>query len=247
MDVWRSDCGTVELWLGDCLDVLKRLPENSVDAVVTDPPFNIGFSYEEYHDALTDEQYHALLYATCRPPSVIIHYPEDMFVVSRAVGELPEKCVAWCYNANTPRQWRLVAWYGIEPDFRQYKQPYKNINDKRIKALMAAGSNGCALYDWWNIEQVKNVSDEKTLHPCQMPLEVMLRIISITPAETIIDPFMGSGTTGVACVRTGRRFIGIEIDEKYFEIAKARIIAELTRHPLLDAVKTKQGTRELFV
>lgn len=71
---------------------------------------------------------------------------------------------------------------------------------------------------------MKNVSKEKTKHPCQMPLEVMKNIIGILPKDyIIIDPFMGSGTTGVACLELGRDFIGIELDEKYFNIAQQRI------------------------
>lgn len=86
------------------------------------------------------------------------------------------------------------------------------------------GAEGAKLYDWWEINQVKNVSKEKTEHPCQMPLKVMMNIIGILPeGYTILDPFMGSGTTGEACRLLGRDFIGIELDEKYFKIAKNRI------------------------
>jgi len=68
------------------------------------------------------------------------------------------------------------------------------------------------------------VNKEKTEHPCQMPLEVMKNIIGILPEDyTILDPFMGSGTTGVACKLLGRDFIGIELDKKYFKIAEQRI------------------------
>lgn len=91
---------------------------------------------------------------------------------------------------------------------------------------------GGRLYDWWVVNQVKNVSKEKTAHPCQMPLEVMERIIGILPKDTIVcDPFMGSGTTGVAVMtmnqkqNASRRFVGIEIDDSYYEIAKERINA----------------------
>lgn len=112
----------------------------------------------------------------------------------------------------------------------QVRQPYKNPNDKRIRERIERGCEGAKLYDWWNINQVKNVSKEKTEHPCQMPLEVMKNIIGILPKDAIIiDPFMGSGTTGVAVKlmnaqqNANRDFIGIEIDEKYFNIAKQRI------------------------
>lgn len=146
-----------------------------------------------------------------------------MFVVSLAISELPEKCVAWIYNANTPRQWRLISWFGIEPDFSLLKQPYKNPDDRRIRELVANGSKGRDLYDWWEIQQVKNVSEEKTQHPCQIPLEVMDRIIGITPGTLIVDPFAGSGTTLAAARRAGRHFLGFEMDENYCRIAEERI------------------------
>lgn len=80
------------------------------------------------------------------------------------------------------------------------------------------------MYDWWNVNQVKNVSKEKTKHPCQMPLEIMKNIVSTLPAGSIVfDPFMGSGTTAQACIDLGYDFIGCEIDKDYYEIAKKRI------------------------
>ena len=80
------------------------------------------------------------------------------------------------------------------------------------------------MYDWWNVNQVKNVSKDKTKHPCQMPLEVMKNIISTLPENSIIyDPFMGSGTTAMACIDLGYDFIGYEIDKEYYEVAKERI------------------------
>ena len=92
---------------------------------------------------------------------------------------------------------------------------------------MAKGTGGAKIYDWWEINQVKNTSREKTAHPCQMPLEVMKRIVGILPDDaTIIDPFMGSGTTGVACKELNRDFIGIELNKDYYNIAKNRIYGE---------------------
>lgn len=104
---------------------------------------------------------------------------------------------------------------------------YKNPTDKRIKARIERGITGGRLYDWWNINQVKNVSKKEIGHPCIMPVEVMERIVGILPEDyIIIDPFLGSGTTGIACKKLGRDFIGIEMDEDYFNIAEQRIFAE---------------------
>lgn len=108
------------------------------------------------------------------------------------------------------------------PDFKKRGQEYKNPNDKRIKKLIEQGKKA-RLYDWWNVNQVKNTSQEKTAHPCQMPLEVMMNIIGTLPdGVCVVDPFMGSGTTGLACKKLGYDFIGIEIDVDYFQIAKSR-------------------------
>jgi len=210
----------ITIYHGDCREVLPSL----AGVVVTDPPYNIGYEYgDAYKDELSEDEYRELIALTVRLPSVVLHYPEDMFGVTFALNELPEKCVAWTYNANTPRKWRLIAWFGVKPNFSLVHQPYKNLSDRRILAKLDVGIEGCALYDWWHEEQVKNVSEEKTAHPCQIPLEIMVKILQITPCNDVIDPFMGSGTTLRAAKDLGRRAIGIEIEEKYCEIAAKRL------------------------
>ena len=104
------------------------------------------------------------------------------------------------------------------------KQPYKNLADKRIQQRIADGSVGTNIYDWWKIDQVKNVSFDKYEHPCQMPLQVMENIIKILPDEkTILDPFSGTGTTLLAAKNNGRNYIGFEIDTKYINIIEDRL------------------------
>lgn len=209
----------ITIFHADCRDVLPTIE----GVVISDPPYNVGYVYRSYDDKLTGAAYAELLRETLRPPSVVIHYPEDMFAVAAALNKFPNKVASWVYNANTPRKWRMVAWFGVRPDFTLIRQPYKNLTDKRIRQLMEGGSAGSALYDWWHIDQVKNVSTDKTEHPCQIPIEVMRYVVGITPADTIIDPFMGSGTTLRAAKDLGRRAIGIELDERYCEIAARRL------------------------
>src|SRR5579864_4894419 len=106
---YQDDYATI--YHGDCREIL---PYFERALVVTDPPYNIGYKYgDAYKDALDEDEYRELIAATARLPSVVLHYPEDMFGVSFALQELPEKCAAWVYNANTARQWRIVAWFGI--------------------------------------------------------------------------------------------------------------------------------------
>ncbi len=202
--------------------------------LVSDPPFNINYKYNSYNDNMDEDEYYEMLdFYFHDLPSVVIHYPENLYKLSFQIGKFPEKVISWVYNSNTRKQHRDIAFFGVKPNMEAVRQPYKNPNDKRIKERIAKGCKGAKLYDWWNINQVKNVSKEKTSHPCQMPLEVMKNIIGILPRDVIIiDPFMGSGTTGLAVIEmnkeqnANRSFIGIEIDKEYFDIAKERIYSE---------------------
>jgi DNA modification methylase len=160
-------------------------------------------------------------------PCVVIHYPEETInLLPKALGVKCEQVVSWVYNSNTGKQHRLISWWGCKPDFSKVRQPYKNLNDKRIKARIAAGKTGAKLYDWWEINQVKNVSKEKTEHPCQIPEEVIRRIILITakPGDTIIDVFAGSGTTLKVANELRFDTIGYETDEKYCDIMAERVL-----------------------
>ena len=120
----------------------------------------------------------------------------------------------------------MINFYDVKVDFNKVKQPYKNPNDKRVKKLIENGSQGTRLYDWFSdIQIVKNVSKEKTGHPCPVPVALMERIILLTTNEgdTVMDPFMGSGTTAIACMNTNRNYIGFEIDKQYYDIAINRV------------------------
>lgn len=217
---FQDDLTTI--YHGDCRSLVSSLP---VGLTVTDPPYNVGYHYKTYADNLTVADYQSLLLATCPPPCVLVHYAEDLCALSWTLEDIPNRIVAWVYPSNTARQWRGIAWWGCGPDFSKDTQPYRNLNDKRIQERMANGKSA-RIYDWWEINQVKNVSAEKTEHPCQIPEAVMTRIIKITDGDLIIDPFMGSGTTLIAARRLSRKSIGIDIDESYCELAAKRIQAE---------------------
>jgi len=215
----------IDIHLGDNISILKNLKIDFSKVIfVSDPPFNIGYHYGLYKDKMKDDDYYNWLFDIfSNHKQVIVHYPESLYKHAFKIGMYPEKVVSWVYNSNTGKQHRDIAFFGIKPDFKKVSQPYKNPSDKRIAKRIAEGKTA-KLYDWWQINQVKNVSKEKTAHPCQMPLKVMENIIGILPDDfTIIDPFLGSGTTALACITHKRNFIGIEIDQEYFKIAEKRI------------------------
>jgi DNA modification methylase len=192
---------------------------------ITDPPYNQGYSYNQYRDRMSEEQYIDLL-SKIPTPCVIIHYPEETInLLPKAFKIKCEQVVCWVYNSNTGKQSRLISWWGCKPDFNKVRQPYKNLKDKRIQQRIADGKEGAKLYDWWEINQVKNVSKEKTEHPCQIPEEVIERIIKITAKEgdLIIDVFGGSGTTSKVANDLGYDTISYDVDNFYCEIMKKRV------------------------
>lgn len=196
--------------------------------IVTDPPYNINFNYNEYEDNLSDSDYINLISELKGNKLAIIHYPEETMKYFVPALGVPDEVNVWAYNSNLPgRQSRLINYYNTKPDYNNVLQPYKNPNDKRVKAQIAKGRTGVRSYDWFSdIQLVKNVSKQKYNHPCPVPVKLMERIILLTTNEgdTVIDTFMGSGTTGVACLNTGRNFVGFEIDTEYFDMAQERLL-----------------------
>lgn len=217
----------IELINGDSnteiYEVAKKVGDRPC-VIVTDPPFNIGYHYDNYIDKMGDSDYYEMLNQIFHvfPAFVVIHYPEAIYRIAFQTGMFPDRVVSWVYNSNTPRQHRDIAYFNVEPSFEGLGE-YKNPTDKRIAARIAEGKKAKG-YDWIYCDQIKNVSEEKTEHPCQMPLEVMMYILRTIPEDRLIcDPFMGSGTTLLAAKILGRDAIGIELSKEYFNIAKQRI------------------------
>lgn len=192
---------------------------------ITDPPYNQGYAYNNYKDRMPENEYIELL-SKIPKPCVIIHYPEETInLLPKALKVKCEQVVTWVYNSNTGKQSRLISWWGCKPDFNKVRQPYKNLTDKRIQKRISEGKIGSKLYDWWYINQVKNVSKEKTRHPCQIPEELIEKVIKITanPGDLIIDIFGGSGTTSKVANELGYNTISYDLDLDYCDIMENRI------------------------
>ena len=201
-------------------DFRNHLDKFTEDAfIISDPPYNQGYHYLEYGDTLSATQYIGLLKdAFHGRKSIVISYPEETInILAKLLGDT-EQVVSWVYNSNTAKQHRLVTWWGCKPDMRKVGQDYKNPNDKRVAKMISEGKMA-RLYDWWEINQVKNVSKKGNPHPCPIPYELAKRIILISTnqGDTVIDPFSGSGTVLKAAKDTGRNYIGFEIDKAYYD------------------------------
>jgi DNA modification methylase len=217
---------SITVYNGDFRDFLGVLPESGI--LVTDPPYNIGFSaYDVHQDNMSDDDYIKMMaYLTHFRRAVIIDYPEETARYIVPSNGPARHYSSWSYNANTPRRFRLVSWYGCTPDYSRVKVPYKNMGDKRVQELIKNGSEGTNLYEWWDdIQLVKNVSDEKGNHPCPIPEKLAKRIISLVanPGDVIVDTFAGSLTVLKAAQDLGFKAIGCEKSEAYIQEGLSRI------------------------
>lgn len=206
-------------------EIVSELPSSLL--VVSDPPYNIGFKYDQHKDNMPDEEYIEMLAELQKFERVILcDYPiETMKYIVPALG-VPDHVGAWCYNSNAPGRFRLISYYGCKPDYSRILQPYKNMDDKRIKEAIANGSKGTPIYEWWtDIQQVKNVSEEKTNHPCPVPEALQGRIITLCANEgdVIFDPFGGSLTTSKAAQDLGFKSIACELSESYLREGIGRL------------------------
>ena len=221
---WTSDCGTVTLYRGDCLDILPTL--EGVDCVVTDPPY--GIRNDEFRSSL---------------PSTKGDVNMDVIV-----GDDSIDCVRWLYRwlgGDLPAVvWGANNWLELLPHKGRWLCWDKRLSNEADKMLGSAFELA-----WTNRTSgfdcmirclhggVVNADKGKRVHPTQKPIKVMQESLRFAIGDITVDPFMGSGTTGVACVRLGRRFIGIEIDPGYFAIAKRRIQDELAKVKFLEPPK----------
>jgi site-specific DNA-methyltransferase (adenine-specific)/modification methylase len=208
MNIRREVIGVATLYLGDCRDVLPLLPR--VDAVITDPPYGISFAAQP-----TKGQRKAGQKSEAWDDSIA----SDLDSL-RALGDVQ---IIWGgnYYALPPsRGW--LSWFKPDapPSMAHFEMAWTN-QDRNARQFS---------------QSISATNPERVGHPTQKPLALMLwSIEQAGMPETILDPFMGSGTTGVAAARLGRSFIGVEREPKYFDIACRRIEDAQRQESLFDA------------
>jgi site-specific DNA-methyltransferase (adenine-specific)/modification methylase len=211
----------IELHLGDCREILPTL--GRVDAVVTDPPYGIGMDGGRIGKA----EYQQFDWDKMTTP--------DAVDLARAVSRYQVIFGGNYYALPPSGHWLVWDKQNDPTTFADFEMAWTNIgrSSRMIRWL-------------WSGPYMK-VKEER-FHPTQKPREVMKWCIEQLPEpnRTILDPFMGSGTTGVAAVKLGRRFIGIEIEPKYFDIA-CRRISEALKQPDLFIEKPKPIKQESFL
>lgn len=224
---------------GDCLDVLPTLETGSVDAVVTDPPYGISlptnYAKTRRNAELLDKRKHAW---QGREYADAMYGDNNSFDPSPFM-KIKIKCFwgAQNYASRLPDRYSWLVW-----DKRDNRGSNCHLGDCEMAWCDGVPFESVRIYRhlWIGYQRDSEVG-EKRHHPTQKPIALMdwtMEKCGIEINKTVFDPFMGSGTTGVACIRTGRKFVGIEIDEKYFDIARKRLERELSQ-PRFDFDKTE--------
>ena len=205
---------------GDCLEVMADMPDGCVDAVVTDPPFGIGFKYNSYKDS--PEGYGGWLWSVCEDAERLLTEGGVMFVwqAMSNVRQFP----VWF-----PREWRLFAaaknFVQMRKCAMQYSYDPVVVWWKEGEIWYAGTTNRDFHVANTNPSSRKTTEDDVPGHPCPRPLGQLVHIVEQWARPGIVlDPFCGSGTTCVAAKKLGRRYIGIEIDEGYCDIARDRLL-----------------------
>ena len=197
--------GNARLYLGDCMEILPTLPR--VDAVITDPPYGIGEARKNNasRSCLAQSRDYGVADWDDAPPD------ESVIEAIRSASKWQAMFGGNYFVLPPSSCWLVWDKLNGENDFADCELAWTNW-PKAVRRIQ------------WRWHGMIRQGNEDRFHPTQKPVPVMKWVIELCPkADTILDPFMGSGTTGVAAVQMGRQFIGIEREPKYFDIACKRI------------------------
>ena len=210
----------IKLWQGDCLELMKQIPDNSIDLIVTDPPYGMKFQSHRRKNVYNK-----------------IHNDNDLYFLNDFLEESYR-----VMNDNTAI-YVFCSWHNVDTFKSAFEKHFKlknilvwvknNHGSGDLQASYAPkhefilyGNKGRRKFESGRNEDVLCFNKtQNALHPTQKPVDLLAFLMQNSSQENaiVLDPFMGSGSTGVACVNTNRNFIGIELDENYFNIAKERI------------------------
>lgn len=237
----------IEYKFGDCRELIKQIPNESVNLVITSPPYNIGKPYGKYKDKIPLDKWEELIddvtkevYRILTPDGSfflnlspvplgsnkeIVPLPFIGYQIFKDNGFYLRNMITWTFNNMQNCTNRLSGRYenilwGVK-DINNYvfnlddiRIPYISQNDKRLE-----GGKGRNPTDIWYFNRVNNMTKKKLnlSHPTIYPLPMIERIIKMSSnyGDTILDPFLGSGTSLVAAKKLGRNGIGFELDESY--------------------------------
>lgn len=258
-------------YLGDCLELIKQVPDGSIDLIITSPPYNIGKDYGEYDDNLETEQYHKWLSDICAELYRVIKPNGNIFINICDVG-VSNKDAKGKHKIGERGNFYVIPHHIVVIDAMikngaQYSNPIIWKKPSNHKSQFGANARFCGTYPYpanchipseieyvlrfrkngkfqkvdKNIKEKSKVTKERWMelssqiwefngvskmknHPAQFPVELPKRCIEGWSfiGDTVLDPFMGLGTTAIACIEMSRNYIGFELSENFLNLSLKR-------------------------
>ena len=235
---------------GDCIEVLSKVRQPFADLIFADPPFNIGYKYDKYHDKVKGKNYIAWTkdwMTACKKVlkptgsfyiAIGDEYAANVKIIADQLGLVMRNWIIWHYTFGQQMKNKFARSHTHIFYFVNDKNNF-TFNDYAVRVPSdrqliyndrRANPKGKLPNDVWNeFSRVCGTFRERAgWHPCQMPESLLKRIIAVSscPGDCVLDPFSGSGTTAAAAYQLGRNYIGVEISQNYVKNANKRL-AEL--------------------
>tara|TARA_R110000751_G_scaffold102796_1_gene197859 strand:- start:4 stop:738 length:735 start_codon:yes stop_codon:yes gene_type:complete len=236
----------VDLRLGNCLEVMKEIEDNSIDAIITDPPY--GTTACKWDSVIDFELMWEQLNRIIKPNGAIVLFGSEPFSSALRMSNIDNFKYDWVWDKHIPRGMQIAKYRPMQkhemisvfcngsinyyPIMTKRDKPVKVKNYGKSKSSPLAHNDGkYRIYTHKNPNSIivgKWMANKGKQHPTQKPVDLMEYLIKTYTKENemVLDFTMGSGSTGVAAKNLNRKFIGIEQDDKYFEIATERINKE---------------------
>lgn len=232
----------IQLMLGDCLELMKEIPDGSVDMILCDLPY--GTTQNKWDSVIPLEDLWAHYWRIAKQNAAIVLTAAQPFTSVLVTSQLARFRYDWTWrkekgtgHLNAKRmpmrdKEDILVFYRDQPLYMPQMVAGVPFGNKRGRNTPSYGEHGAVNNENGGTRYPKQVLEYRTvgrggLHPTQKPVALMEYLVRTytNPGDTVLDNTMGSGTTGVACVRSGRKFIGIEQDQAYFDGACSRIAA----------------------
>ncbi|MHA1228336.1 MAG: DNA-methyltransferase [Candidatus Hodarchaeales archaeon] len=237
---------------GDCLEVMRKIPDNSIDITFADPPFNLKKKYTSYYDKQETEVYLSwckqwliqMVRITKPTGSIFVHnVPKWLIYFGSYLNELAifRHWIAWDAMGPPLGKTLLPNHYGIlyyvkSEWFKFYDIRMLHKRCRKCHYILQdyGGKKGqmhqfgpLASDVWTDIHRIRHKT-RRDEHPCQLPVHLLERLLLMSSDEgdIVLDPFIGTGTTAIAAKKLGRKYIGVDVDPKYVEIANKKLEVE---------------------
>ncbi|MBI2995863.1 MAG: site-specific DNA-methyltransferase [Candidatus Melainabacteria bacterium] len=244
-----------KVYLGDCIEIMAKMPKNSINLIFADPPFNIGIKYDRYNDNLSYDEYYnwskkwiSETYKVLKNNGSIYiaigdEFAAEINIILKQTGFYFRNWIIWYYTFGQSQRKKFNRAHTHIFYFTKDKEDFK-FNTEYIRVPSArqliyndrrANPKGKLPDDVWQISRVCGTFKERLgEHPCQMPESLLERIIQVSSdvGDLILDPFGGTGTTPLVAKRLNRHYLAIESSETYYNLILKRLSPEIEQKKL---------------